>query len=294
MTRFTISSLFKKRVGLSERTLLCCHYFNYTLKVACFNCQHISLSDVKLFSQQMNYGYLWLSDHRMLVFNVKSVSDVVSVKFSSGSAVQRCCFLPNVAQIFTLKQTHSGCLVTPHSPSSSPSLFILDTLGVAAFNVCVKQSLNLDIKQIYIKKKRKNIRSNIQLSTFVIFIHHIHWVNILNSIEMVCFQWPFSPIWKFPLIFLVKKVCEKRWGCFYFLFWLFMVLDKSQINILQWYHLSKTFKAVQFVKRVLLSDPASCCHSCLKPCCLMRYQPPLYDMQSTHVFCLSKIILMPN
>lgn len=88
----------------------------------------------------------------MLVFNVKSGlhSDVVSVKFSSGSAVQRCCFLLNVAQIFTLKWAAVGVFVPSHPP-----LFSLDlghSVGVAAFNVCVIQNLNLDIKLIFKKR----------------------------------------------------------------------------------------------------------------------------------------------
>lgn len=44
-------------------------------------------------------------------------SDVVSVKFSSGSAVQRCCFLLNVAQIFMLKWAAVGVFVPHHPPS---------------------------------------------------------------------------------------------------------------------------------------------------------------------------------
>lgn len=65
----------------------------------------------------------------MLVFNVKSGlhSDVVSVKFSSGSAVQRCCFLLNVAQIFALKWAAVGVFLPLIPPSS---LFISDTLWV--------------------------------------------------------------------------------------------------------------------------------------------------------------------
>lgn len=35
------------------------------------------------------------------------------------------------------------------------------------------------------------------------------------------------------------------------------------------------------------SDAASRRHSCLKPCCLMKYRLPIYDMQCTSVFCLS-------
>lgn len=83
-----------------------------------------------LYSQSNHHCYLRLSNHRMLVFNVKSglPSDVVSVKFSSGSAVQRCCFLLNVAQIFTLNWTAVGVFVPPHPPISS--LFISDTLWV--------------------------------------------------------------------------------------------------------------------------------------------------------------------
>lgn len=80
-------------------------------------------------------------------------SDVVSVKFSSGSAVQRCCFLLNVAQVLMLKQGCSGCLSAPRPlPLSSFSLSLGHSVGVAAFNVCVKQSLNLDIKLIFRKK----------------------------------------------------------------------------------------------------------------------------------------------
>lgn len=90
----------------------------------------------------------------MLVFNVKSGlhSDVVSVKFSSGSAVQRCCFLLDVAQVFNAEMGRSGCLSVPPHPLRSLSLlsplsFLSDTVGVAAFNVCVKtKTLNLDIK----------------------------------------------------------------------------------------------------------------------------------------------------
>lgn len=57
------------------------------------------------------------SDHRMLVFNVKSGlhSDVVSVKFSSGSAVQRCCFLLDCTDIYaeTGLQWESLCPLIP-------------------------------------------------------------------------------------------------------------------------------------------------------------------------------------
>ena len=47
--------------------------------------------------------------------------DVVSVKFSSGSAVQRCCFLLSVAPIFKLKRGHRGCLC---APLITPSLLL--------------------------------------------------------------------------------------------------------------------------------------------------------------------------
>ena len=42
--QFTISSLLKKESWPSKCTLPCCHYFYDTLKVAFFNCQHISFS----------------------------------------------------------------------------------------------------------------------------------------------------------------------------------------------------------------------------------------------------------
>lgn len=73
------------------------------------------------------------------VLHVKSGlhSDVVSVKFSSGSAVQRCCFLLNVAQVFTLKWSAVGVLLHPYVPLLF-SLYLGHSVGVAAFNVCVK------------------------------------------------------------------------------------------------------------------------------------------------------------
>lgn len=115
------------------------------------------------FSQSNHYGRLWLSGHRVFVFNVKSGlhSDVVSVKFSSGSAVQRCCFLlQRCTGIYaeTRPQWVSSC---PRPlPLSSFSLSLGHSVGVAAFNVCVKQSLNLDIKLLFRKKwfQKKRIK----------------------------------------------------------------------------------------------------------------------------------------
>lgn len=48
-----------------------------------------------------------------------------------------------------------GVFVPPHPPTLFFSLYLGHSVGVAAFNVCVKQSLNLDIKLVF-KKIRKN------------------------------------------------------------------------------------------------------------------------------------------
>lgn len=82
-----------------------------------------------------------MSDRRMLVFNVKSGlhSDVVSVKFSSGSAVQRCCFLLSRTGIYAVTGLQWVSLCPPHSSSLLLSLYFRHSVGVAAFNVCVKQ-----------------------------------------------------------------------------------------------------------------------------------------------------------
>lgn len=152
MRQFTFSSLLKKRVGLRSA-----HFFALTnstthwrLLALIANILLFLMCTLSyLFSQSNHYGYIWLSNHRMLVFNVKVVFIVMLFLWSFLVAL----LYRGVVFYSTLhkylrwngSQWVSFC---PSSPLSLFSLYLRHSVGVAAFNVCVKQNLNLDIKLI--------------------------------------------------------------------------------------------------------------------------------------------------
>ena len=149
MRQFTISSLSEKDSWPSERTILYSRSFSDTSRgVARFHRRHPFLCGAYLTLFIQPVESLWLSPPHETIGRLFLMWKVVFIvmlflwSFSSGSAVQRCCFLLNVAQILALSWAAAWASFLPTQPPPTPllCLYLGLSVGVAAFNVSLKRN----------------------------------------------------------------------------------------------------------------------------------------------------------